>query len=136
MTLLLLAKKEVYKIIKILENFCNLSKMEISIEKSAIIANHKNQTKFKIFGKELPQPEKYTYLGIIWSPYKYNWKKKQLESMLSKAKSKVKTISNITLKPLSIIKLINTTVAPIFTTNHSMEQRRNPKNGYSPQRNC
>jgi hypothetical protein len=57
MTLLLLAKKEVYKIIKILENFCNLSKMEISIEKSAIIANHKNQTKFKIFGKELPQPE-------------------------------------------------------------------------------
>jgi hypothetical protein len=35
--------------------------------------------------------------------------------MLSKAKSKVKTISNITLKPLSIIKLINTTVAPIFT---------------------
>jgi hypothetical protein len=35
--------------------------------------------------------------------------------MLSKAKSKVKTISNITLKPLSIIKLINTTIAPIFT---------------------
>jgi hypothetical protein len=32
---------------------------------------------------------------------KYNWKKKQLESMLSKAKSKAKTISNITLKPLS-----------------------------------
>jgi hypothetical protein len=53
--------------------------MEISIEKSAIIANHKNQTKFKIFGKELPQPEKYTYLGIIWSPYKFNWKKKELE---------------------------------------------------------
>jgi hypothetical protein len=30
------SKKEVHKIIKTLENFCNLSKMEISIEKSAM----------------------------------------------------------------------------------------------------
>jgi hypothetical protein len=66
MILLLLAnpRKKSIKLSKSLKNSVISQKWKSQL-KNQLLSQTIKTTKFKIFGKELPQPEKYTYLGII-----------------------------------------------------------------------
>jgi hypothetical protein len=138
MTLLLIAnpKKEVYKIIKILENFCNLSKMEISIEKSAIIATIKTKQNF---WKRITSTRKIHLLRNHMVTIQIQLEKETIG--INALKSKIKSKNNFkyhseTSFNNQIDQHNNCSNIHLWNSNHSMEQRRNPKNGYSPQRNC
>jgi hypothetical protein len=88
--------------------------MKINVSKSAVLSNNKYFKPFYFFDIEIPSPEFYKYLGFNWCVDLKQFKKECIKELLKKAKFKVSTIAKHPVSPLAYIKLINSTVAPIF----------------------
>jgi hypothetical protein len=111
--LLLNSRRAVQECIKIFNNFCSQTGMKINVKKSAILSN-KPFSPFHLNNEEIPSPESYNYLGTNWNPHLKTFKTNFIADLHKKAKFKVSEIAKYPVSSLAFIKLINSTVAPIY----------------------